>query len=166
MAKKVFGDLENGNKNMGGVSALFTPPVKIAKVDEKAKVEDLDKIHGFSLAIPIDGYQYIRGLASLKAKQGHLNYNLKAGFLEGLELLKKENPLVKDEAALERRFYRGGGQKNKVESFATSVIIPKREINWIDNYILQERQKDEFFSKPDFINNLIDQLKKKYGKSL
>ena len=48
----------------------------------------------------------------------------------------------------------------------TSVIIPKREINWIDNYILQERQKDEFFSKPDFINNLIDQLKKKYGKSL
>lgn len=166
MAKKTFGDLENGNKNMGGVSALFTPPAKIGKVEEKEKVEDLDKTHGFSLVIPIEGYQYIRGLASLKAKQGDLNYNLKAGFLEGLELLKKENPLVKDEATLERRFYRGGGQKNKIETYATSVIIPKREINWIDNYILQERQKDEFFSKPDFINNLIEQLKKKYGKNL
>lgn len=167
MAKKIFENLETGNKNMGGgVNALFTPPTKIEKSKELEKVEDLDKTHGFSLVIPIEGYQYIRGLASLKAKKGELNYNLKAGFLEGLELLKKENPLVKDESPLERRFYRGGGQKNKIETFASSVIIPKREINWIDNYILQERAKDEFFSKPDFINNLIEQLKKKYGKNL
>ncbi len=166
MAKKTFLDLENGNKNMGGVSALFTPSSKIGKVEEMEKVEDLDKTHAFSLVIPIEGYQYMRGLANLKTKQGDLSYNLKAGFLEGLGLLKKKNPLVKDEATLGRRFYRGGGQKNKIETYATSVIIPKREINWIDNYILQERQKDEFFSKPDFINNLIDQLKKKYGKNL
>ena len=164
MAKKTFGDLENGNKNMGGVSALFTP--KTVKVDEKGKKEDLEKTHGFSLVIPIEGYQFIRGLASLKAKRGELNYNLKAAFLEGLELLKKENPLVNDEASLDRRFYRGGSQKSKTESFATSVIISKRKINWIDNYILQERQIDEFFSKPDFINNLIEKLKKKYGNSL
>lgn len=164
MAKKTFGDLENGNKNMGGVSALFTP--KTGKVEEKGKSEDLDKTYGFSLVIPIEGYQYIRGLTSLKAHQGDLNYNIKASFLDGLALLKKENPLVKDEASLERRFYRGGNQKSKIESFATSVIIPKRDINWIDNYIQQERRNDEFFSKPDFIINLIKQLKKKYGKSL
>lgn len=85
---------------------------------------------------------------------------------ESLDWLKKDNPLVKDEASLERRLYRGGGQKNKIETYSTSVVIPKREINWIDNYILQERQNDEFFSKPDFINNLIEKLKKKYGKSL
>ena len=151
---------------MGGVSALFTSPSKTEKVNESVQKEDLEKTHGFSLIIPIDGYQYIRGLASLKAKQGDLNYNLKAAFVEGLELLKKENPSVTDEASLERRFYRGGGQKQKIESFATSVVIPKREINWIDNYILQERQKDEFFSKPDFIVNLVDQLKKHYGKSI
>lgn len=166
MAKKVFGDLENGNKNMGGVSALFTPSSKIGNVEKTEKVENLDKLHAFSLVIPIEGYQYIRGLTNLKTRQGNLSYSIKGAFLEGLELLKNENPLVKDEAALERRFYRGGGQKSKTESYATSVIIPKREINWIDNYILQERQKDEFFSKPDFIINLIDQLKKKYGKSL
>ena len=142
--------------------------IKTFKIDlsNTGKEENLDKLHAFSLVIPIEGYQYLRGLANLKTKQGDLSYNLKAAFLEGLELLEKENPLVKDEANLERRFYRGGGQKNKIESYKTSVIIYKRKINWIDNYILQERQKDEFFSKPDFINNLIDQLKKKYGKSL
>jgi hypothetical protein len=166
MSKKKFLNLEEGNKNMGGVSALFTPPAKPVKEVETVKVEDLDKTRLFSLAIPIEGYQYLRGLAALKTKQGDLSYNLKAAFLEGLELLKKNNPLVDDKASLERRLYRGGGQKNKVETYNTSVNISKREINWIDNYILQERQKDEFFSKPDFINNLIEQLKKKYGKSL
>ena len=108
---------------MGGVSALFTSPSKTEKVNESVQKEDLEKTHGFSLIIPIDGYQYIRGLASLKAKQGDLNYNLKAAFVEGLELLKKENPSVTDEASLERRFYRGGGQKQKIESFATSVVV-------------------------------------------
>ena len=87
MAKKTFLDLENGNKNMGGVSALFTPSSKIGKVEEKGKVEDLDKTHGFSLVIPIEGYQYIRGLASLKAKQGDLNYNLK------LKLINKDKKI-------------------------------------------------------------------------
>lgn len=130
------------------------------------KVEDLDKKRQFGLAIPLDSYQYIRELGSFKAKQGDLTYNLRVGFLEGLELLKKENPLVKNEASLGRRFYKGGGQKNKIETYTTTVIIPTREINWIDNYILQEIKKDEFFSKPDFMNNLIEQLKKKYGKSL
>lgn len=166
MAKKVFGDLETGNKNMGGVNALFTPPAKIKKVEETEKVEDLEKTSLFSLAIPVDGYKYLRELLTLKTKQGNLSYNQKGAFLEGLELLKKDNPLVKDEASLERRLYRGGGQKNKIETYSTSVVIPKRDINWIDNYILQERQNDEFFSKPDFINNLIEKLKKKYGKNL
>lgn len=130
------------------------------------KEENLDKNQAFSLVIPIEGYVYIRALMNYKTRQGNLSYSLKAAFLEGLELLKIENPLVKDEAALERRFYRGGEQKSKTESYATSVIITKRNVNWIDNYILQERQKDDFFSKPDFINNLVEQLKKKYGKNL
>ncbi len=128
--------------------------------------ENLDKNQAFSLVIPIEGYVYIKSLMNYHTRNGNLNYSLKAAILEGLELLKKENPLVKDEASLERRFYRGGGQKSKTESFSTSVIIPKRLVNWIDNYILQERKKDEFFSKPDFVNNLVEQLKKQYGKSL
>lgn len=166
MAKKNFLNLEEGNKNMGGVSALFTPPTKPVKEVETVKVEDLDKNRLFSLNIPIEGYQYLRSLATLKTKQGDLSYNLKSAFVEGLELLKVGNPLVEDKTSLERRLYRGGGQKNKVETYNTSVNISKRQINWIDNYILQERQKDEFFSKPDFINNLIEELKKKYGKSI
>ena len=133
---------------------------------ENSSKDNLDKNHAFSLVIPIDGYIYIRGLLSFKTKQGNLSYSIKAAFLEGLELLKEINPLVKDDTTLERRFYRGGEQKSKAESYATSVIIPKRNVNWIDNYILQERQKDDYFSKPDFIINLVDQLKKKYGKSL
>lgn len=164
MAKKVFEDLETGNKNMGGVNALFTPPVKINKVEEKEKVENLEKTQ-FSLVIPIEGYLYIKGLMNLKAKQGDLNYGIKTAFLEGLELLKKENPLVKYDE-LDRRYYKGAEQKNKIEAFKSTVVILKKDKNWLDNYILQERQKDDVFSKPDFINNLIEKLKKKYGKSI
>jgi hypothetical protein len=138
------------------------------KIDLEKKVEDksLNKKQAFSLAIPIEGYVYIRALQSLKTKQGNLSYSIKAAFLDGLDLLKNENPLVKDDAPLDRRYYKGGDQKSKIESFPTSVVVTKREVNWVNNYILQERQKDDFFSKAGFINNLVDQLKKKYGKSI
>lgn len=166
MKKKAFQDLENGNKNMGGVSALFTPAAKIGKMEETGKEGSLDKTQAFSMVFPIECYLYVRELLNYKTRQGNLSCSIKGVVLEGLELLKIENPLVKEESELERRHYRGGAQKSKVESYATSVIITKRSVNWIDNYILQERQRDEFFSKPDFIINLVDQLKKKYGKSL
>ena len=116
----------------------------------------------FSLVFPLESYKYIKDLLSYQTKKGNLNYGIKAAFLEGLEFLKKKNPLVKDDVVLERRFYTGGKQKSKTEGFSTSVIITKKDVNWINNYILQERQKNEFFSKTDFIENLVDQLKTKY----
>lgn len=140
---------------------------KIDLGEAAKKVDDnVDTKQAFSIVIPIEGYVYIKGLMSHQTRKGNLNYRLKAAFSEGLSLLREENPLVKDDATLERRFYMGGEQKSKIESFSTSVIIPKKDVNWINNYILQERKKDEFFSKTDFINNLVDQLKKQYGKSL
>jgi hypothetical protein len=116
----------------------------------------------FSVVFPLESYKYIKSLLSLQTKKGNLNYGIKAAFLEGLELLKKKNPSVKDDVFLERRFYTGGKQKSKTEGFSTSVVIPKKAVNWINNYILQERQNNEFFSKTDFLENLVDQLKTKY----
>lgn len=160
MAKKNFDSLESGNKNMGGVNALFTNP------PSKKVLKEENKITHFSLVIPIEGYLYIRSLINLKVKQGELSYSIKKCFLEGLHLLMEDNPLITSDSPLERRFYRGGGQKNKIESYATSVTIEKFSINWIDNYILEQAKKDEFYSKPDFINDLIEKLKVKYGKKL
>jgi hypothetical protein len=119
-------------------------------------------VQTFSVVFPLESYKYIKSLLSDQTKKGNLNYGIKAAFLEGLELLKRRNPFVKDDVILERRFYTGGKQKSKTEGFSTSVIIPKKAVNWINNYILQERQNNEFFSKTDFIENLVDQLKSEY----
>jgi len=42
MAKKNLGDLEDNNKNLGGVSALFNPPKKVAdgKEDKPSSSEE------------------------------------------------------------------------------------------------------------------------------
>jgi hypothetical protein len=167
MAKKDLGDLEKGNKNIGGsVKTGLISPSNIVKAEEKIKADDSEKSVVFSLNIPIEAYMYIRSLSAFKTKEGNFNYNIKSSILEGIQLLKIENPMVSDEKNLERRFYKGGVQKNKANAYGTSITIPRKIINWIDNYILQERMKDEFFSKYDFINNLIAQLQKKYGKDI
>lgn len=160
MGKKNFGDLEKGNKNMGGVSALFNsqkedkkPPITKEK-DESKKT--------FSLNIPLDDYVYITSLINDKTKAGRYNYNLKDAFLEGLELLKNEYPLVTNEKPLERRFYRGGKQKSKVDSYNTSSVLFVSDINWIDNFIAEKRKENQFFSKTDFIIELVEVLKKNY----
>jgi hypothetical protein len=117
----------------------------------------------FSLSIPEDGYISINNLINIKLREREINYNLTSFFLEGLERLRAKNPLVKDDKPLERRYYRGGLQKQKVKSIATSVVIETRHVYWIDNYILQERLGNPFYSKPDFILDLIEELKIKYA---
>lgn len=162
MAKKILGDLEKGNKNMGGVSSLFSSSEKTENNVEKIKNVDNDK-KTFSLNIPLDNYIYITSLISKKTGEGNYNYNLKDAFAEGLELLKKANPEISNEKSLERRFYRGGNQKNKIESYNTSSILLVSDINWIDNFIVEKRKTNQFYSKTDFIIELVDFLKKSYN---
>lgn len=130
------------------------------KKDEKAN----DDKKTFSLTFPLDKYVYITSLISKKTSEGIYNYNLKDAFAEGLELLKKAYPLVSNEKSLERRFYRGGGQKEKVESYNTSSILFVSDINWIDNFIAEKRKENQFFSKTDFIIELVETLEESYKK--
>lgn len=159
MKKKNFDDLEKGNKNLGGVSTLFNSTVKKPK-EEKTN----DDKKTFSLTFPLDKYVYITSLISKKTSEGIYNYNLKDAFAEGLELLKKANPLVTSEKSLDRRYYRGGGQKEKVESYNTSSILFVSDINWIDNFIAERRRENQFFSKTDFIIELVETLEESYKK--
>ena len=122
----------------------------------------------FSLTIPLEKYIYITSLISRKTSEGIYNYNLKDAFAEGLELLKKKHSTITSEKSLERRFYRGGKQKSKIESYSTSSIILVSDINWIDNFIAEQRRTNQFFSKTDFIIELVEELEKFYkdGKGL
>lgn len=116
----------------------------------------------FSLNIPLDKYVYITSLISKKTGEGMYNYNLKDAFAEGLELLKNINPKVSNEKTMERRFYRGGKQKEKMESYNTSSILLVSDINWIDNLIAEKRKVNQFYSKTDFIIELVHELEKFY----
>lgn len=130
------------------------------KKDENAN----DERKTFSLTFPLNKYVYITSLISKKTSEGIYNYNLKDAFAEGLELLKKANPLVTSEKSLDRRYYRGGGQKEKIESYNTSSILLVSDINWIDNFIAERRRENQFFSKTDFIIELVEILEKSYKK--
>lgn len=138
---------------------------KTFKFNLAEQKEDLEKDTKctFSLVIPVESYVSFNNLINIKTREGDFGYNLKACILEGLERLKEKNPLVKSDRALQRRFYRGGEQKEKVESVSTSVVISREDINWIDNYILQERMENNYYSKPDFILDLVEELKIKYA---
>lgn len=139
------------------------------KFPTKGDTKDLiEKKKAFSLNIPLDKYVFITELISDKTKLGNYNYSLKDAFADGLELLKNSYPLISNEKSLERRFYRGGNQKSKVQSYNTSSLLFESDINWIDNFIMEKRKEDQFFSKTDFIIELVEELQKKNknGKNL
>lgn len=129
----------------------------------EAKENEIKK-RTFSLTIPMDKYIYITSLISKKTSEGFYNYNLKDVFAEGLELLKKAFPNISNEKSLERRFYRGGKQSQKIESYSTSSILLVSDINWIDNFIAEKRRENQFFSKTDFIIELVEKLENNYKK--
>jgi hypothetical protein len=130
--------------------------------------EDDTKKRTFSLTIPMDKYIYITSLISKKTAQGYYNYNLKDAFADGLELIKKAYPNISNEKSLERRFYRGGKQSQKIESYRTSTVLLVSDINWIDNFIAEKRKENQFFSKTDFIIELVEQIETFYknGKNI
>lgn len=135
--------------------ATFKFPTK--EIDSK-KNEVIKK--RFSLNIPYDSYLSITALIGEKAKKGKYNYSLKNAFEDGLVILKSLHPEVSSEECTERRFYRGGKQKTKIESYNTSTMLFSNDINWIDNFIIKKRMENQFYSKTDFIVDLVDNLKK------
>ncbi|NJM80671.1 MAG: hypothetical protein HC854_15600 [Flavobacterium sp.] len=127
--------------------------------------DDLEKEVLYSVVVPVDDYTFMKEVLVLKAQKRETASN-KTLFLEGFELLKSKNMEIKDDKPIKRRYYRGGNQKVKGETISTSVTIPKKNIYWIDNYIFEKREKNMYFSKPDFIKDLINELRIVYGKSI
>lgn len=153
--------MKNNQKETEKETFTFITKEQAIKKAESASGKEIIKPKKitYSISIPLDKYIFLNSLVSKKVKAGQYNYALKDAFLEGLEKLKEENPNITSEA-LDRRYYRGGGQKSKVESFRTSSIILVDDKNWIDNFIAESRKTDEFFSKTDFIIELVKTLEK------
>lgn len=120
----------------------------------------------FSLIIPVASHIYMAELMAFKIKKG-MSYSIKDTVLEGLEILKNNNPLIKGES-IPKRKYMGGKQKKKPEVFKTSINLMKKDIDWINAYILHKREENIYFLKSDFMEDLVNELKMKYsdGKSL
>lgn len=122
--------------------------------------EELKKT--FSLTIPLENYLFLMRLIAEKKNNGIYNYKLKNAFIEGLELLKEQYPNVSNITDVERRHYKGGIQSSKIKSYSTSTILLTSDIKWIDNFINEKSTRNEFFSKNDFIIELVENLEKYY----
>lgn len=116
----------------------------------------------FSFDLKKEAQEFVHDLIFTKISQGNINYNLTSLFFEGLDLLKEKNPEIPNNKPVKRRYYRGGRQKDKGEIYRTSIVSTIGNKNWIDNFILNQTLKDLYFSKTDFINLLLYELKNKY----
>lgn len=121
----------------------------------------------FSFNLSQEGQEFLRELVYTKIVKGEMNCNLTTVFKEGLFLLQELNPDLPEDISLERRYYKGGTQKNKGTIYRTSIVSTIENNTWIKRYMAYKITSDFFFSKSDFINDLINALKDKYkGKLL
>lgn len=120
----------------------------------------------FTFNLPEEGLSFINELVYTKIVEGYVNYSLTSAFMEGLDLLKEEYPNVPKRLSLERRYYKGGTQKNKGKIHKTSIVSSLEINSWIEDYIVHKLKEDIFFSKTSFFNDLLHELKKKYSNKL
>lgn len=120
----------------------------------------------FSFNLSQEGQEFLRELVYTKIVKGEMNYNLTTAFKEGLILLQEHNPDLPEDISLERRYYKGGAQKNKGNIYRTSIVSTIENNTWIKRYMAYKITTDFFFSKSDFVNDLINILKDKYNKNL
>lgn len=139
---------------------------KVDLSDKSEKKEDLEKEILYSIIITNDDYVFMKNLLALKARDRNFVSSNKTLFLEGFELLKSKNIDIKDDKPSKRRYYRGGQQKIKDETISTSVKIKRSFVYWIDNYIFEKRKENIYYSKPQFISELINELRLTYGKDI
>ena len=117
----------------------------------------------YSLTIPLPEFTVIRELIAIQFKKRILNYNIRSLILDGLELMKIKNPDIDSAPNLIRRYYLGGQQKEKIETINTSVVLPAESVYWINNYIAEQKNINQFYSKIDFIKDLVEIISKKNG---
>lgn len=132
-------------------------------------MEQLDQkkmLYKFNFNLSLDGLEFIHQLIYTKIVKGEINYNLTAAFMEGLKLLQENYPELPKRISLERRYYKGGSQKNKGKIYKTSIISSFEINNWIEDYIVYKLKEDMFFSKTSFVMDILSELEKKYSGSL
>lgn len=123
-------------------------------------------IYKFNFNLSLEGLEFIHQLVYTKMVKGEINYTLTAAFIEGLKLLQENYPELPKRISLERRYYKGGSQKNKGKIYKTSVVSTFEINDWIEDYIVYKMTEDLFFSKTSFVNDLLQELKNKYAEKL
>ena len=126
----------------------------------------LKKTYKFNFNLSLDGLEFIHQLIYTKIVKGEINYTLTAALMEGLKLLQENYPELPKRISLERRYYKGGSQKNKGKIYKTSIVSTFEVNDWIEDYIVYRLREDIFFSKTSFVIELLEELKKKYSGSL
>jgi hypothetical protein len=130
--------------------------INLAAVNDPEEVKNKN----YGLYLPHTDYVFFNEYITKKLKSGELSYNFKKAFLDGLDLLQKENPDIEIIKDIPRRYYRGGKQKNAEEWYRSSIILNTDQINWINSFIAEKSKKELSYSQPDFIQELVLLLKK------
>lgn len=130
-------------------------------------MENKNKVlYKFNFNLSLDGLEFIHQLVYTKIVKGEINYNLTSAFMEGFKLLQENYPELPKRISFERRYYKGGSQKNKGKIYKTSIISSFEINNWIEDYIVYKLNEDIFFSKTSFVMDILSELSKKYSESL
>lgn len=127
---------------------------------------DKKVIYKFNFNLSLDGLEFIHQLIYTKIVEGKINYTLTGAFIEGLKLLQENYTELPKRISLERRYYKGGSQKNTGKIYKTSVVSTFEINDWIEDYIVYKMREDLFFSKTSFVMDLLQELKNKYADKL
>jgi hypothetical protein len=134
----------------------------MTKQEKTAVLEDNKEIiKSFSLQMPAEIYSFLFSKISDKVNQGYFGYNFKSAFLDGLRLLKEKNPAIGYDEVTFKRFFRGLDEEKKTNGVLkkTSILLTQKDINWINNYINNKIKMNLSYSKVNFMEDLVREIK-------
>lgn len=148
-------------KQVEEVKENISVPVKPAKIKEKS--------FNFSFVSEAENINYIRRLEFEKRRQGsEFSYFTSSDVVkEGIALLRKKGPKLKNRPAgmIPTRRGRVSNGTELKEKVTTSFSLIENEVDYIYDYIYT-KSGDILgsFTKESFMNDMIKELKNKYGE--
>lgn len=148
-------------KQVEVVQEIISVPVKPSKTKEKS--------FNFSFVSEADNINYIRRLEFEKRRQGsEFSYFTSSDVVkEGIALLRKKGPKLKNRPAgmIPTRRGRVSNGTELKEKVTTSFSLIENEVDYIYDYIYT-KSGDILgsFTKESFMNDMIKELKNKYGE--
>ena len=120
----------------------------------------------FSFIISDESKKIINQFIYTKIVHGHLKFSLTDAISEGVVILQQKNPNVPERKNITRRFNKRGASKAPIKGKKNSILVPILVYEWIENYTCLRIERDIFYTRTLFINDLVNAIKRKYKDKL